>query len=212
MPQVFQQDVLDLMVVERRQDVRIMVSIPGKYSLTSRRDAHGNRREFACRVVNMSAQAIVLAAPVSGPVGERVIVRLDRFGRLEGTIARIMERGFVLNLTLTQDERDKLAGKILWLDQHKNFELPEGRGHGRIVPKDPHSTLMLPDGTSVSCLVIDMSVSGAAVSADIVPEIGMPLAIGRAVGRVVRRFGEGFAVQFVTMQSADTLEQTVICR
>lgn len=71
---------------------------------------------------------------------------------------------------------------------------------------------MLPDGTSVSCLVIDMSVSGAAVSADIVPEIGMPLAIGRAVGRVVRRFGEGFAVQFVTMQSADTLEQTVICR
>lgn len=113
MPQVFQQDVLDLMVVERRQDVRIMVSIPGKYSLTSRRDAHGNRREFACRVVNMSAQAIVLAAPVSGPVGERVIVRLDRFGRLEGTIARIMERGFVLNLTLTQDERDKLAGKIL---------------------------------------------------------------------------------------------------
>jgi PilZ domain-containing protein len=189
-----------------------MVSIPGKYSLTSRRDTQGNRREFACRVVSMSARVIVLATPVSGAIGERVIAHIDRFGKLEGTISRIMDRGFVLTLTVTEDERNKLVSKILWLEKHQNHELPEGRQHGRIIPKDPHSTLILADGTRVSCLVIDMSVSGAAVSADIIPEIGMPLAIGRAVGRVVRRFGEGFAVQFVTPQSIGTLEQTVICR
>ena len=65
------------------------------------------------------------------------------------------------------------------------------------------------DGTVCGCFVIDMSVSGVAVSADIQPEIGMPLAVGACVGRVVRIFPEGFAVKFVEPQSRDDLERRV---
>ena len=54
-----------------------------------------------------------------------------------------------------------------------------------------------------------MSASGAAVSADVQPELGMPLAIGACVGRVVRHFGEGFAVKFVEIQNEQNLEKLV---
>jgi hypothetical protein len=35
-----------------------------------------------------------------------------------------------------------------------------------------------------------------AVSADLYPALGTPLAVGKMVGRVVRRFAEGFAIEF----------------
>jgi len=56
---------------------------------------------------------------------------------------------------------------------------------------------LLADGTVRTCFIIDVSVTGAAVSTDFVPEIGTVLAVGKAVGRVSRHFDGGFAVQFI---------------
>jgi hypothetical protein len=64
----------------------------------------------------------------------------------------------------------------------------------------------------VPCFVIDISVSGAAVSADISPEIGTPLAVGWVVGRVVRFVPGGFAVRFVELQDRQAVEALVIRR
>lgn len=51
-----------------------------------------------------------------------------------------------------------------------------------------------------------MSISGAAVSADLQPEIGTPLAVGSCVGRVVRHRPDGFAVKFTELQNRSELE------
>jgi hypothetical protein len=202
----------DVTFVERRQDVRTIISIPGKYSLASRRDGRGNRREFACRAVSMSPRGVVIAAPVLGQIGERVIAHIGPLGRLEGKIVRTMELGFVMSITASEVEQARLERKIAWIEKHKNHETLECREHDRIVPEDPHSTLTLADGSRRTCLVIDMSVSGAAVSADLVPRLGTPLALGKVVGRVVRHFDEGFAIQFVNPQHFATLEHMLIQR
>jgi hypothetical protein len=55
-----------------------------------------------------------------------------------------------------------------------------------------------------------MSASGAAVSADIVPDIGTPLAVGKVVSRVIRRLDDGFAVRFNELQNLDRLEQVIV--
>jgi hypothetical protein len=200
----------DVAVVERRQNVRIIVSIPGRYSLANRRDSAGERREFACRIVGISPQEMVFAAPVVGAMKERVIAHVERFGKTDGRISRVMERGFVINITATDEEREKLAAKIQWLEKHKNHDLPESRKHGRIVPRDPLSRIVLADGSRLSCLVMDMSISGAAVSADLTPPMGMPLAVGSVPGVVVRRFAEGFAVRFIETQDPKQLETLLI--
>jgi hypothetical protein len=72
--------------------------------------------------------------------------------------------------------------------------------------------VLLADGSVLNCFVIDMSISGAAVSAEVTPPIGTPLAVGRIVGKVVRHFSEGFAIKFVEQQSAGALEPLLIKR
>lgn len=195
----------DLVAVDRRTDIRVITSIPGRYMLGSRRDERGNRREFACRALNMSPRAMLLAAPVIGPPGERVIAYFDQFGRLEGAIVRVLSRGFVMSIAATQEDRAKLASKLAWLEDHKNHDAHEARKHERVVPRNPHSTMTLADGRQMACFVIDMSVSGVAVSADIVPAIGAVLAVGKVIGRVRRHFAEGFAIEFVQVQDIDQL-------
>jgi hypothetical protein len=56
------------------------------------------------------------------------------------------------------------------------------------------------------CFVIDISQSGVAVSAEIWPELGTPMAIGKLVGRVVRYLDVGFALRFMQLQELEQLE------
>jgi hypothetical protein len=199
----------NLSLIERGRGVPI-ICLLGRYSLADRRDARGERRQFACRTVNISKHAMALAAPVNGKSGERVIAHIDGLGRLQGNVDRLLERGFVMTIVANDEERAALGDKIEWLDKHKNLEAPDGRIHKRFMPENPYSTLLLQDGTIMTCLVIDVSVSGAAISADTVPEIGTVLAVGKAIGRVVRCFAGGFAVKFVDLYRLDSVEALVM--
>jgi hypothetical protein len=190
-------DVIEVPAYERRDDVRVLVNLPGRYMLASRRNLKGDRCEFACRIVNVSLEGMALAAPVPGPIGERVIVYSEQLGRLHGPIMCLMTNGFVISIAASEQTREKLAGKLDWLAKQKDApDLRDSRRHARVVPKNPMATLLLADGSMISCLVMDFSDSGVAVSADLYPKLGTPLAVGKMVGRVVRRFAEGFAVEF----------------
>lgn len=200
----------DVAFVDRRSEQRIIVSVAARYALANRIGPRGNRREFSCRIVNISTSAMTLVVPVNGTIGERVIVRCDEFGKLEGAIVRTLDRGFVMKMSTSDEERAKFAAKIDWYEKNKNHDVADSRAHKRILPNDPRSILVLADGTQMECFVIDMSISGAAVSADIKPDIGTPLAVGKVVGRVVRHRQDGFAVQFIHLQDFDALEQRLI--
>jgi hypothetical protein len=115
----------------------------------------------------------------------------------------------VADLLATNEERQRIAAKIRWLRKHTAAAAPDQRQHQRMLPRTPRSSLLLGDGTRIDCFIIDMSSSGAAVSADFEPAIGQPLAVGRAVGRVVRYLELGFAVQFVVEQNIDDLDSVL---
>lgn len=200
----------DAAVIDRRESMRVILNMSGRYMLASRRDEQGNRREFACRAVNMSIRALLVLAPVPGPVGERVIAYFGEFGTIDGTITRVLANGFVMSITASDDQRDRLAAKLAWLEDHRTYDIPDARGHRRIVPRNPLSTLTLASGETSTCLVIDLSESGAAVSADIVPPIGAPVAVGAVVGRVQRHFAEGFAVTFEETQVLRHLQRLLM--
>jgi hypothetical protein len=70
--------------------------------------------------------------------------------------------------------------------------------------------LIFADGSTLGCIVLDMSATGAAISANVQPAIGAPLAVGRSVGRVVRHFAEGFAMKFERPVDRDYLEHLII--
>jgi hypothetical protein len=187
---------------ERRRFQRVTVNLLGRYMLA-------DRREFPCQVTNMSPGGMALIAPVAGKPGERVIAYVDHVGRLEGVIARQFENGFAMTIAATTRKRDKLAAQLTWLANRSILGLPEDRRHGRITPRNPMARLILPNGVNLSCRVIDVSQSGAAIASDQRPDIGALVTIGKTAGRVVRHIEEGFAIEFIRLQHPDFLEENV---
>ena len=197
---------MNLLIEQSAFDLRL----GGRYCLANRRDAQGNRREFACRTSKVSPFKMMVDVPVIGNIGERVISYFDALGKLDGWITESLKDGFMFELALTHAAREQLASKMSWLDKQQRDAVTDAREQERIIPAMPHSELIFADGTTETCLVIDMSASGVAVSADTQPAIGTPLAVGRTIGRVVRHFREGFAVKFVELQERERLESLII--
>jgi hypothetical protein len=187
---------------ERRRFQRVRVNLLGRYMLA-------DRREFPCQVVNMSPGGMALIAPAAGAEGERVIAYIDHLGRLEGQIARIYQNGFAMTVSATVRKRDKLAAQLTWIANRHILNLPEDRRHGRIVPRNPTTRLVLPNGVNVTALIIDLSLSGAAIKTDARPAIGMLVNLGNVQGRVVRHLDDGFAVEFTRLQHPDFLEESI---
>jgi hypothetical protein len=187
---------------ERRRFQRVRVDLLGRYMLP-------DRREFPCQVVNMSPGGMALVAPVSGQPGERVIAYVDHLGRLEGHVARLFPNGFAMTISATQRKRDKLAAQLTWLANRHILGLPEDRRHGRVAPRNPITRLILPSGINVSCRILDISQSGAAITSDHRPPIGTLVTLGKVQGRVVRHLEEGFAIEFTRLQHLDFLDDAV---
>ena len=200
----------DVVMVGRQREVAITVDLPGRYWLWNSRDVSGDLKQFDCRVVGISPRAVALVAPIRGSVGEWVSADIEHFGRLDGGIGRLLDhRGFVMHIATTAEERTRLATKIEWYDKYRNSEVPDRRTHPRSMVEYPFSTLLLADGAVMSCLVIDLSACGVAVLADIAPEIGTVLAVGKVIGRVSRHLSRGFAVNFVDVQELRIVEELV---
>ncbi len=107
-----------------------------------------------------------LLAPGIGNVGDRVIAYLDHIGRVEGKITRIIDNGFAMSVGATARKRDETRSQLTWLANRDILNLPEDRRHDRIIPRNPIALLTLEDGTKMTCRIIDMSLSGAAIAAE----------------------------------------------
>jgi hypothetical protein len=189
----------------------VNIAVSGSYTLANWFDSQGKPRTFACRTSRVSPFRMTVAVPVVGRVGDNISSYFGDFGKLEGLISDTTPGGFLLELAMTTPMREKFASKLTWLEKkQKDPSIPDARKQARIIPATPHSTLTLADGTVHSCFIIDMSIGGAAVSADIQPEIGTPLAVGACVGRVVRLLPDGFAVKFVEIQNRELLDRRVV--
>jgi hypothetical protein len=193
--------------IRRVDDVRYIGSLDGRYILASReRRRDISVKVFACRIKSITPRRVVLAAPVSGVREEGLTVQVNDLGVIKAQIEDHLEFGFSALIRASEEERLKLAAKIDWIKKRTLYSWPDQREHRRVPPKNPQSRLILGDGTVMDCFLIDISRSGAAISADIAPAIGTPLAVGKIVARVVRHLDVGFAVQFVQTQDQDDVE------
>jgi len=190
---------------ERRRFQRVRVHLLGRYMLP-------DRREFPCQIINMSPGGLAMLAPGIGNVGDRVIAYLDHIGRVEGKITRIIDNGFAMSVGATPRKRDKLASQLTWLANRDILNLPEDRRHDRIIPRNPIAILTMEDGQRMTCRIIDLSLSGAAVAAEYRPSVRSMVMLGHIQARVVRHLDEGFALEFLHTQLAETLEDSVTAR
>jgi PilZ domain-containing protein len=176
----------------------VKIAVDGTYTLPNWYDCEGKLRTFDCRTTRVSPFRMIVDVPVVGKIGDRLTSYFRDFGKFGGHISDTMEGSFLLELEMTRPERERLADKLTWLEKKQaDPSLAEARRHPRFIPPSSHTTLTLADGSIHRCFIIDLSLSGVAVSSEIQPSVGTPLAIGGCIGRVVRTFHGGFAVEFV---------------
>ena len=132
------------------------------------------------------------------------------FGILHAKASRELSTGFVANIELDDDGRERLASKIRWKRSNVQAHAPDMREFPRFMPRHPRSVMTMGDGKRYPCFVIDISRSGAAVSAAVLPGKGTPVAIGSLIGRVVRRLEVGFAIEFIAVHELADLERRLV--
>lgn len=201
----------DVSVESFRKQRAVNIIVGGNYAFPNRYDPQGKLRTFACRTTRVSPFRMMLQVPVMGRIGDRLTSYFPDFGKFDGCITDTKSGAFLLELEMTGSMREKFANQLTWLEKkQKDPAIVDIRKDARIIPASPHSTLTLADGSVRGCFIIDMSISGAAVSAQLQPPIGMPLAIGACIGRVVRLLPDGFAVRFVETQNRQDLNRLLV--
>lgn len=184
----------DMPKMDRRNFQRVKINTLGRYMLA-------NKQEFPCQIRDMSPGSLAMTCPVSGKLDEKIIVYIDHVGRVEGQIKRIFDGGFAMTIEATKHKRDKLSAQLTWLTNRHELNLPEDRRHDREPPNNPFTKVTLTSGQELDARILDMSLSGAALSFDVKVEIGDLLMVGKVRSRVVRVFDEGIAVEFAKIQA-----------
>jgi PilZ domain len=175
----------------------------GRYMLAS-------RQEYPCQSVDISPGGLALITPVRGLIGERIVIYLETIGRIEGQIVRHTEHGLALAMSATIRKRDKLASQLTWLCNRQSLGLPEDRRHERIAPRHAAVAVKLADAREITGRLIDVSLSGAALTLGQQPELGSAITLGRTPGSVVRHFEGGIAVEFRLPLSPDRFDENLV--
>lgn len=154
--------------------------------------------EHAGHIVDMSVGGMSIACePGTAPgVGARVIVYIEDIGRVEGSVVRLTDLGFAVQLDTTPAKRDRLAERLTWHANRNYAHLEDLRRHDR-TDTEHRTRLFLADGRELDCRVIDLSLGGVSIAADPPPPVGARVVIGRMQGRVVRHHEKGAAIEFV---------------
>lgn len=179
---------------DERRHRRVAVSLPVRFMSEDQAEHRG-------LLFDMSPGGVSVTSEHAPPVGARIVLYIDDIGRSEGTVARHHGFGFAVRLAATQVRRDKIAERLMFHANRHRLRDEDLRVHER-KEVDQVGRCVLPDGKELTCRVIDLSLTGAALAIDPKPALGMEISIGRMRGKVVRHLSGGVAIQYLAAQTS----------
>ena len=182
-----------------------IATVAGRYVIGAQ-PTHPGINLFACRLRMIGSDSLRVTAPVIPQVGELVSASFTSFGTLNGAVSRQYEDGFEMQFEQDDAAREALNARITSFSEKLWTSTSDRRVAQRVMPSNPRTVIARPDNWSQPCLIVDYSISGAAVSAAFQPSVGEIVTVGKVTGEVVRLFDFGFAVRFFEPQSAENIE------
>ena len=174
---------------DRRRHRRVPLSLSARFMLP-------DKSEHEATVIDMSAGGLSMMSPLRPELGTHVIIYVQDFGRLEGTVVRHHEQGYACAFADARGLHDRVMDKLtLALNRALAPSASETRVHARL-PTSEVARLTLRDGTGYDCRILDMSFGGVSIAVALRPPLGEEVTVGRTRGRVVRHHEKGIAVAF----------------
>ncbi len=174
---------------DRRRHYRVSLKLNGRF-LHDDVDHTFLTQNISCGGAHVESAAIPA-------IGTRIVCYFDDLGRVSGEVIRKTEDGFALAFQTPQHKRDKLADRLVWLLNHKKYDLADERSSPRKATGGP-ALITRANGTKLQCRVIDISLTGAAFEFDgPVPIVGEHVRVGSLQGEVVRAISGEFAIRFL---------------
>jgi hypothetical protein len=155
-------------------------------------------REHDCRTADLSPGDVRLSSAILPDVGHRVVLYLEGFGRLSGSVARRCgEAEVAIVFEQSNHKREKMA-EALTLAMNKS--IPGLEEIERRVPEIQEGRLArieFETGEVLEGEVLDFSLAGMTIrTAKAPPPLGAWVRVGNSYGRVARRVEGGFAIDF----------------
>lgn len=152
--------------------------------------------EFACQILNLTADGAVFVAENVPNPGQPIVAYIEIIGRVEAVTGKPVENGFEVAFSLSAQRRSRLEGKLRQAEQRvENVdEIPPPKSEKRA---PGGSLLTISDGREYPCEVLDISTAGADIKIDVLPSIGSKVMLGKMKGRVSRHIETGVSVEFV---------------
>jgi len=175
---------------ERRRFRRVRVDLSGRLFVPA------DSRECHCKVVDLSPGGASLECDLALDADTQVVLYIDGFGRLEGSIVRVGDASFGVRFNCTAAKRERIAEQMILLMNSKLLDESELRRHDR-TPTKGIARFTRADGQLVACEVLDLSVSGVSLKTNMRPPIGEFVLIGQMAGRVARHHEQGIGIEFV---------------
>ncbi len=179
-----------LQAADRRMHRRVSVPLLGRFM-------RENKEEFPCKLNDISVGGLSAMASVRLHLGEPVIAYFDTIGGVRGTVVRVFDGGFAMELQATRHKKEKLAAELTWLLNRDDFGSIEERRHERQSVANQTTHLELQGGFGAACQVLDISVSGASIATLARPPIGSEVKLGKQLAIVRRHHKDGIGVQFI---------------
>lgn len=167
-----------------------------------------NGEEEPCLVVNVSAGGALLKAVNPPQAGEKVVVYIDNMGRYEGHVIRSAKHHFAVDYRGRRAKTKRAADNLTYALNTPHMRL-DRRVNPRIRSDEP-TVLTLENGETISCEILDISLTGASIAVDPKPPLGAHVAVGRMAAKVVRRHEKGVGVVFTgpAAKMEDVIEST----
>ncbi len=185
---------------DRRRHKRIAIHCLGRFM-------RADKAEYPCKLIDISIGGAAMETAQEVRAGEHMVAYFEEIGRIDGAVNRLIHGGFAMQIQATAHRREKLAAQLTWLANRKALGIPEARRHERVLPTQAESFLVLSNGQQIACQILDVSISGASVSAAFLPPVGMEVLLGRLRAKVMRHHEQGIGLQFLDIQNPIALKR-----
>lgn len=180
---------------DQREFKRFEIQLPGYVFIPA------DDLTIECHICNLSGGGASIRCQTPPALQTYVVLYIDGFGRFEGVTTRFAKGELGIKFVCDAAKRKRLRENLMCFVNSGIKDVTRLRRHARAAG-GTSGFFVTRSGQKADCGILDFSVQGMSLKADVRPPLGDVVSLGKYHGLVIRHHQAGFAVQFLEAVAA----------